>query len=88
MLRANYCKYEYHIWQNIVEISLYIVNVYVNKCNYTFLQYWLCERAAIFDPRSDLEDKTLRAVRWDLQNISRALTEIDLNDLNADIVSF
>jgi len=52
------------------------------------LQYWLCEKADIFEPRSGLEDKTPRAIRWDLQNISRALVEIDLNDVDADIVSF
>ena len=52
------------------------------------LQYWLCERAAIFEQRNGLEDKTSQAVRWDLQNISRALTEIDLNDVEADKVSF
>ena len=44
--------------------------------------------AAIFEPRSSLEDKTPQAVRWDLQNISRALAEIDLNDVETDMVSF
>ena len=44
--------------------------------------------ATIFEPRYDLEDKIPRAVRWDLQNISRALAEINLNDVDADMVSF
>ena len=52
------------------------------------LQYWLCERTSIFEPRKDLEDKTLRAVRWDIQNISRALIEIALNSVEEDNVSF
>ena len=44
--------------------------------------------ATIFEPRSGLEDKISRAVRWDLQNISRVLAEIDLNDVDVDMVSF
>ena len=52
------------------------------------LQYWLCERAAIFELRNGLEDKTPRAVRWELKNISRALIEIDLNNVEEDKVSF
>ena len=52
------------------------------------LQYWLCERTAIFEPRNGMKDKTPWAVRWDLQNISRALIKIDLNDIEEDNVSF
>ena len=52
------------------------------------LQYWLCKRAAIFEPRNGLENKTPLAVRWDLHNISRALIELDLTDIEEDKVSF
>ena len=51
------------------------------------LQYWLCEIAAIFQPRNGLKE-TPWAVRWELQNISRALYEIDLNDVEEDKTSF
>jgi len=44
--------------------------------------------AVIFEPRKSLENKISWAVRWDLQNISRALIEIDLNDVEEDKVSF
>ena len=50
--------------------------------------HFTVKRAAIFELRSSLEDKTPLAVRWDLQNISRALTEVDLNDADTDMVSF
>ena len=52
------------------------------------LQYWLCERATIFEPRNGLEDKTPQTVRWDLHNISRALIELNLNDIEEDKISF
>ena len=45
------------------------------------LQYWLCERVEIVEPRKRMEDKTLRAVRWGLYHISKALNDINLSEI-------
>ena len=44
------------------------------------LHYWLCEKVQIVKPRKGVEDKTPRAVRWDLHNISKALEDINLSE--------
>lgn len=52
------------------------------------LQYWLCERIAIIEPRKEMTAKTPRAVRWDLYQLECALNGIDdLAKIQQDKVS-
>ena len=51
------------------------------------LQYWLCERAEIFEQRKEMEEKTLRAVRRDVHNISKDLLEIKLIHIEEEKVT-
>ena len=48
------------------------------------LQYWLYERAKIVEQRKGMEEKSPRAVRCDLHNISKALLETNLTEIEEE----